>query len=409
MTAGERRHPRILFLTIDAPQKGGSGGQIATWGLLEAFARLGAVDVIALVPPGRSPSPELVDLADRVHLISLPHFYYATARLRTAAILLGALVRREPFRIAKSRSREAVESVEEWVADPGYDLVHCDHLATSLYRQLVPTAPAVLTAHNVEWQQFAQLSTQHSNPLVRMAIRADSRTTRAWEAEALAQFEHVFVLSDGDRERLLSARHDLADRISVWPIPVEVSPLPAPEGPARFIVLGALSSVGRVNGLRFFMARVWPGVRERVPDARLEVVGARPPADIQAFDGKDGVRVHGFVDDLETLLPTITACMIPLFIGSGVRVKVLELIARGIPCVGTPIGLQGLMPLDGCFEVSEPDEWVRVLVEIAAGPRAQPRARASRSRPSRDRALARRCPRKARGGSASVWPCQLER
>ena len=368
MTAGERRRLRILFLTVDVPQKGGSGGQIATWGLLEAFARLGAVDVIALVPPGRSPSPELVDLADRVDLISLPHFYYATARLRTAAILLGALVRREPFRISKSRSREALERVEEWAADPGYDLVHCDHLATSLYRPLVPATPAILTAHNVEWQQFAQLSAQHPNPLVRMAIRADSRITRAWEAEALAQFEHVFTLSEGDRERLLSARKDLADRVSVWPIPVEVSPLPAPEGPARFIVLGALSSVGRVTGLRFFLNRVWPRLRERMPDARLEVVGARPPSDIQAFDGRDGVQVHGFVEDLEALLPAITACVIPLFIGSGVRVKVLELIARGIPCVGTPVGLQGLMPLDGCFEVSEPDEWVRLLAEIAARP-----------------------------------------
>jgi glycosyltransferase involved in cell wall biosynthesis len=113
---------------------------------------------------------------------------------------------------------------------------------------------------------------------------------------------------------------------------------------------------------------VWPGLRERSPDARLEVVGARPPADIRELDGKDGVRVHGFVEDLDAVLPAISACVIPLFIGSGVRIKVLELIARGIPCVGTPVGLQGLMPLDGCYEVSAPDEWVRILAEIAADP-----------------------------------------
>jgi polysaccharide biosynthesis protein PslH len=360
--------PRVLCLTTDVPRNGGSGGQIASWRLLETFAEFATLDVLALTPAGQDVPRELGELAERVEFVGLRHFHYATARVRTALIFAGAAIRREPFRIAKSRSKDALGRVREWSADPGYDLVHCENLATAPYRALVPAAPAILTAQNVEWQQFAQLSSQHANPLVRIAMRADSSRTRTWEADALGEFEHVFVLSDGDRERLLSERLDLAERISVWPIPVHSSPLPAPSGPARFLVLGALSSVGRVNGLRWFMSHVWPGLREQAPDARLDVVGARPPADIRGLDGKDGVRVHGFVEDLEAILPAVTACVIPLFIGSGVRVKVLELIARGIPCVGTPVGLQGLMPLDGCFEVSAPDEWVRALAEIAADP-----------------------------------------
>lgn len=362
------RRPRTLFLTTDVPRDGGSGGQIASWRLLETFAEFGTLDVLTLAPAGAKAPRELVELAERVEIVGLRHFHYAEARMRTALIFAGAAIRREPFRIAKSRSREVAARIREWAANPGYDLVHCENLATAPYRALVSAAPAVLTAQNVEWQQFAQLSSQHANPLVRMAMRADSRRTRAWEANALGKFEHVFVLSDGDRERLLSERPDLAERISVWPIPVHSSLLPAPPAPARFVVLGALSSIGRVTGLRWFMSEVWPGLRERAPEARLEVVGARPPSDIRALDGTDGVRVHGFVDDLEPILATVTACVIPLFIGSGVRVKVLELIARGIPCVGTPVGLQGLMPLDGCFEVSTPDEWIARLATIAADP-----------------------------------------
>jgi glycosyltransferase involved in cell wall biosynthesis len=360
--------PHVLFLTTDVPRNGGSGGQIASWRLLETFAEFGTLDVLALGPAGQEAPRELLELAERVELVGFPHFHAAEARVRTALILAGATIRREPFRIAKMRSKEAAAVVREWSANRSYDLVHCDHLPTTPYRALVPAARAILTAHNVEWQQFAQLSSQHPNPLVRIAMRADSRRMRKWEAAALAEFDHVFALSDGDRERLLSERPDLAERVSVWPIPVQSSPLPAPAGPPRFIVLGALSAVGRVNGLRWFMSHVWPGLRERAPDARLEVVGARPPTDIRQLDGTDGVRVHGFVEDLEAILPTVTACVIPLFVGSGVRVKVLELIARGIPCVGTPVALQGLMPLDGCVEVSEPDEWVRTLAQIAADP-----------------------------------------
>jgi glycosyltransferase involved in cell wall biosynthesis len=360
--------PRVLFLTTDVPRNGGSGGQIASWRLLETFAQFGTLDVLALGPAGQEAPRELLELAERVELVGLRHYYFAEARVRTALILAGATIRREPFRIAKMRSKEAVARVREWSADRGYDLVHCDHLATTPYRALVPTARAILTAHDVEWQQFAQLSSQHRNPLVRTSLRADSRRMRVWEAKALGGFDHIFALSDGDRERLLSERHDLEERVSVWPIPVHTSPLTAPSSPPRLLVLGALSAVGRVNGLRWFMSQVWPALRERVPDARLEVVGARPPTDIRQLDGKAGVRVHGFVEDLEEILPKITACVIPLFVGSGVRIKVLELIARGIPCVGTPVALQGLMPLDGCVEVSEPEEWVRTLVQIAADP-----------------------------------------
>jgi glycosyltransferase involved in cell wall biosynthesis len=116
------------------------------------------------------------------------------------------------------------------------------------------------------------------------------------------------------------------------------------------------------------MAEVWGMLRQRVPDARLEIVGAGVPADIRDLDGRDGVRVRGFVDDLEPILATVSACAIPLFVGSGVRVKVLELIARAIPCVGSPTGLRGLMPLEGCVEASDPKEWVAALQDLAANP-----------------------------------------
>lgn len=360
--------PRILFITSDVPRAGGSGGQIVTWRLLEAFAALGTVDVLALTPPDPAPSPELTNLAGRIELISLPHFRFANARLQTALILGFALLRNEPFRIAKFKSRRATAVLKSWLSENKYDVIHCDHLASAPYRALAPETPATLLEHNVEWQQFSQLASQHPNPVVRAVLGADSRNTKAWDARALDRFAHVFVLSVDDRNLLLGSRPDLENRLSVWTIPVTVSPLPPPAGRPTFLVLGSLTSIGRLRGLRKFMAEVWGPFRERVPDARLEIVGAGAPADIRNLDGRDGVRVRGFVDDLEPILATVTACAIPLFVGSGVRVKVLELIARAIPCVGSATGLQGLMPLEGCVEASDPKEWVAALQDLAANP-----------------------------------------
>jgi hypothetical protein len=152
-------------------------------------------------------------------------------------------------------------------------------------------------------------------------------------------------------------------------VPVdEVPGPPAREGPPTFVALGSLRSIGRVHGLRWFLPKVWESLRRTIPDARLEIIGADPPADIRAWDGRAGVRVRGFVEDLEPFLARAYGCVIPLFVGGGIRVKLLKLIGRGIPCVGSPVAMQGVTPLEGCVVASEPQEWLTVLTELARGP-----------------------------------------
>ena len=360
---------RFLFVTVGVPRSGGSGGQIVSWRLLSSYAQLGTVDVLALARPGVDASPELRAAAERFELVPLKHINYVHSRARNATLFAGALLRREPFRVAKFRSRHATHRLAAWLAETRYDAVHCDNLATAPYRDLVPETPAILAEHNVEWQQFSQLAEHQRNPAMRAMLRADSRHTRAWEAEAIERFQHTLVLSDHDERLLSAARPDLASRISVWRVPVDEVPMrPERSGPPTFVVLGSLRSVGRVHGLRWFLREVWGLLRDRVPTARLEIIGADPPSDIRARNGRSGVRVHGFVDDIEPLLSGAYGCVLPLFAGGGIRVKLLKLIGRGIPCVGTPVAMQGLTPLEGCVIATEPKEWVSVLTELAQQP-----------------------------------------
>jgi glycosyltransferase involved in cell wall biosynthesis len=226
----------------------------------------------------------------------------------------------------------------------------------------------VLAEHNVEWQSFSRLADEQRNPLVRMALRRDSRRTAVWEANALGRFEHTLVLSELDRQLLLEARPDLNERISVWPLPIDPGQLSALDDggqPLTVLVLGSLRAMGRVHGLRWFLRDVWPEVRDRVPDARLEIVGADPPPDIVDQDSRDGVTVHGFVDDLDPILNRVDICAIPLFVGAGIRVKVFELISRGIPCLGTSVALQGVDWIEGCVEVGGREEWIARLSAAA--------------------------------------------
>src|SRR5262249_60392354 len=104
---------------------------------------------------------------------------------------------------------------------------------------------------------------------------------------------------------------------------------------------------GRREGLGWLAREVWPQVGAAPRDARHDIVGADPPDDIVARDGRDGVAVHGYVEDLNEILAQTQGCLIPLFSGGGIRVKILELLVRGVPCIGTPLGVQGMTRLDG--------------------------------------------------------------
>ena len=134
------------------------------------------------------------------------------------------------------------------------------------------------------------------------------------------------------------------------------------------MALGSLAAPGRCHGLRWFLAEVWARFRERNPDARLKVIGAHPRRDISAHNGHEGVTVHGFLERLEPELADVDLCIIPLFIGQGIRIKVLEMISRGIPCLGTQLAFQGLPAVRGCLRADEPEEWVDALVAAAADP-----------------------------------------
>ena len=135
--------PRVLFLTTGVPRDGETGGQIASWRVLQAYATFAQVDVLALTPPDAEVPAELADLAHRVATVPVPAFYYQHARLRLLATLARSQLGGRPYRIAKFDRPAARRVLAEWAPETRYDLIHCDHLATTPYADRVPGVPRV--------------------------------------------------------------------------------------------------------------------------------------------------------------------------------------------------------------------------------------------------------------------------
>jgi glycosyltransferase involved in cell wall biosynthesis len=105
---------------------------------------------------------------------------------------------------------------------------------------------------------------------------------------------------------------------------------------------GTMSYPPNHQGIRWFVDEVWPRVRAAMADAELDIVGKDPPAEVLALDGRDGVRVHGFVPSMGPFFASSHVVAVPILTGAGIRVKIVEAMSAGRAIVSTRLGWEGL-------------------------------------------------------------------
>jgi glycosyltransferase involved in cell wall biosynthesis len=126
---------------------------------------------------------------------------------------------------------------------------------------------------------------------------------------------------------------------------------------------------------------VLPRIREQMPEARLIVVGSDPPPRHSLPNHAGEIELRGFVEDVREPLRECSVFVCPILSGSGMRVKLLEAFAAGIPVVSTRIGAEGLADVDGeyCALSDDPDGFADRAVELLRNP-DKARAMAARAR-----------------------------
>ena len=231
----------------------------------------------------------------------------------------------------------------------------------------LPRVVAPLDAAHLSFDAAAAVAEGGS----RLAISSVARWVRRFEAAAYAHFDRVLVLSQRDRDALLAIAPAL--RIEVIPHEVDAAAFAPSRDRARddrrIIFGGVQSAAANVTAAEFLAQRIMPLVLEAVNDAHLAIVGRTPSPRVLDLRHVDGVRVVGEVSDMGAWLATSRACVAPMLTGSGVKNKLLEGMAAGLPCVATPRALGGvratpgreLLAGEGAAEIAE--HLVRVLTD----------------------------------------------
>jgi glycosyltransferase involved in cell wall biosynthesis len=247
----------------------------------------------------------------------------------------------------------------------GYDCVYCDHLSMFEYGRRLGL-PVVYDAHNVEFEILRRHTIALGYSPLRIPVEVEWRRVKAYEQRAVSASSLVFAVSEEDKAalaRLVAAPPNVA----VVPISIDLSGKPR-IGPLttdpEVLFVGGLHWPPNRDAVRYFIGEIWPAVLQAVPQARLTVVG-RGEADGATRSARN-VRFAGYVDDVEPFFQCSRLLVVPLRSGSGMRVKILDAFARGLPVVSTSIGCEGLDAEPGAdlALADSPAEFAQAVVEI---------------------------------------------
>jgi glycosyltransferase involved in cell wall biosynthesis len=305
-----------------------------------------------------------------------PGFY-----ARLAANLLSPL----PYSVASHRSRALQRAIAACAASGTVDLWHCEWTPYAANLGGLTGARRLVMAHNVEsliWQRYHETE---PNPLKRWYIGEQWRKFERFERRAFAEADTVVAVSPEDAAlitRRFGARH--VDVVDNGVDTDYFQPRPGERDPMQILFLGSLEWRPNLDAVDQLLEHVFPAVRAAEPGARLCLVGRNPPPTVHLRAAEQAnVELHANVPDVRPFLARSGVLAVPLRIGGGSRLKILEALAAGVPVVSTRVGAEGLWLEPGrhLTVVERPEDMAAALVQVirAPGP-AQAQAECGRQR-----------------------------
>lgn len=178
------------------------------------------------------------------------------------------------------------------------------------------------------------------------ALGQAAEITQARELDLMARSDATLVVSPLEKEML--ARLAPGAHVHLLSNIHEVAGSATAFAQRRDLVfVGGFAHPPNVDAVRWFIAEIFPRIRGHLPEAAFHCVGSRPPADLLALDGMDGVRVHGYVEDLSPFMDDVRIALAPLRFGAGVKGKINLSMAHGQPVVATACAAEGMYLEDG--------------------------------------------------------------
>jgi sugar transferase (PEP-CTERM/EpsH1 system associated) len=362
---------KILWVKAGGLVPPDTGGKIRSYNILRELARSHSITFFSFYAAHDSDlHPDLKNIFDRVVCVplDLPAAKSFAEMLDYGARLLSS----QPYGITKYCRAEVRRSLHALLERETYDVILCDFIfAAAVIPWNWPT-PKVLFTHNVEadiWRRHYEVAT---NPIWKAISWREWRKMEGAERRYLRLADRILTVSESDRDAFAPFL-DLG-KLTVIPTGVDVDyfqPMLVEENANSLVFTGSMDWLPNEDAILYFVDAILPLIKQQLPEVSLEVVGRSPSRKLQALaETEKSVRLTGWVEDIRPFVARGAACIVPLRIGGGTRLKIFEAMAMKKAVISTSVGAEGLPVSSGenILLADTPNDFADSVVSVLRDP-----------------------------------------
>jgi O-antigen biosynthesis protein len=231
-----------------------------------------------------------------------------------------------------------------------------------LIRRLRPELPIVVDSVDVHFSRELQMAKVKQD----RSLHQQALLTKKREIAIYSEADIVWTVTDRDRKILQNEIPNMAiDIIPNIHKPSDSASSKAIRKKGSLLFVGGFKHLPNEDAILFFCSEILPGIKKEIPDIHLTIAGSDPSSKVTALSS-EFIEVTGYLPDIKPLLSTSYISISPLRFGGGLKGKVGEAMAEGLPVVTTPVGVQGMSVVDGkhLLIANTPEEFVAAVVRL---------------------------------------------
>ncbi len=360
---------KVLMLTQVLPYPPDSGPKIKTYNVIKYLAQRHRVTLVSFVRGDQSGHiRHLERYCQAVHTVPMER-----GVMRDGPAMIRSLLTGQPWMMVRDDRKSMRNLVDRLTTEQHFDIAHADQLNMAQYAERVDGAFKVLDAHNALWLLYKRLWRTMTPGPQKWLLNRDWRLLQTYEGRICRQFDAVLAVSQEDKAALEEAAGQELDSYII-PIAIdtaEVTVIEREPAPSHILHIGTMYWPPNIDAVTWFIQEVYPIIRQQRHDVQFDVVGSHPPDELLALnETKQGINVTGYVKDPALYQNKAAVMVVPVRAGGGMRVKILNGLAEGIPIVSTTLGYEGieLTPNQNILVGDTPEEFAAQVLRVLNDP-----------------------------------------
>jgi polysaccharide biosynthesis protein PslH len=339
---------KILMVGHFVPYPPSGGSLQRTYNILREIAKENSVHLLtlnqkALLPDDDSVQQSIKALRPFCKTIKVYESPAEKTKVRWSLLLLANLLSTKPYSVWKFKSSQIHNAIKRELENSHFDLVYFDTIDLAQYASLVKKIPMVLNHHNMESALLIRRSANEHSRLLGLYLRHQGRKLEKYEKKMVGKFDVNLVVSETDSQEL--GKFAPESRFEVVPNGTDIEYFTPAQvnGSSELVFAGGMNWYPNRDAMIYFCEEVLPLVKKACPDVVINIIGQDPPEQIKKMAAKDSaIKVHGFVKDVRDYINRSAVYVVPIRVGGGTRLKILDAFACGKALVSTSVGCEGI-------------------------------------------------------------------